>query len=208
TVAAALRSFDPALEEAARVSGAGPLRTLRTVTLPAVKPAILSGALLALVYGIALFSVPLIIGTQARIDIISVQVVRLLAFTFPPRLGEAMVLSLLVAVVLAAIWWANSRIVRRGRFATLGGRSTSRRRTTLGPLALVLARMFMALYLLVSALLPLAALLLVSFQGFWSGTFLAALTPRNYQEVFRQGSQTLEGLVNSVALGLVSATAA
>src|SRR5690606_30245437 len=58
TVSTALRNVDPAIEEAARVTGSGPLRVLLTVTLPAVRPALMSGALLALVYGVALFSVP------------------------------------------------------------------------------------------------------------------------------------------------------
>jgi iron(III) transport system permease protein len=206
TVAAALRTLDPGLEEAARISGAGPFRTLRTVTLPAVKPAVLSGALLALVYGIALFSVPLIIGTQARIDILTVQVVRMLAFTFPPRIGEALILSLLVAVVLALLWWVNARIVRRGHFATIGGRHSARPTIVLRPVSLVIGRIVLLGFVLLAAVLPLLALVLVSFQGFWSGKFVTVFTVRNYRTVFGAGSQTLNGLVNSLVLGLVAAT--
>lgn len=205
-VAAALRNIDPSLEEAARISGSGPWRTLRTVTFPAVKPAIISGALLALVYGLALFSVPLIIGTQARVDVLSVQVVRLLAFTFPPRLGEALILSLLVAIVLALVWWANSRVSRRGHFATIGGKPGAGRVVSLGPITRLLARVLMLMYLLVASVLPLLALILVSLQGFWSGKFTTALTWRNYEQVFEDGSPTVRGLANSVSLGVLTAT--
>ncbi|OLT16149.1 hypothetical protein BJF78_14725 [Pseudonocardia sp. CNS-139] len=131
-VSAALAELDPALEEAARVGGRGPVRTLITVTLSAVRPAILSGALLALVYGVALFSVPLIIGTQARIDILSVEIVRLLTTEFPPRLPEAIVLSVVVLLVLGAAWAVNARVVRGGRFATISGRAAAGRRLRLG----------------------------------------------------------------------------
>lgn len=46
-MAAALRNFDPALEPAAAVHGARPLQTLRLVTLPILKPALLTAGLLA-----------------------------------------------------------------------------------------------------------------------------------------------------------------
>jgi iron(III) transport system permease protein len=47
--ASALRNMDPALEEAAEISGATPLRTLMTVTFPLIAPAIISGMLLSFV---------------------------------------------------------------------------------------------------------------------------------------------------------------
>lgn len=208
TVSAALRNIDPAIEEAARVSGSGRLRTLRTVTFPAVRPAILSGALLALVYGVALFSVPLIIGTQARIEVLTVQIVRLLTFTFPPRLGEAVTLSLLVAVTLGIVWFVNARLARRGNFATIGGKSSGQNRVELSRPVQFAARAVMLAYLVVSAVLPLAALVLVSLQPFWSGDFFVPLTFENYGEVFEAGAQTVEGLRNSVLLAVVAATVA
>jgi iron(III) transport system permease protein len=43
---AAMEGFDPVLDEAARASGAGPLRRLRSVVLPVVAPSVAAGALL------------------------------------------------------------------------------------------------------------------------------------------------------------------
>jgi iron(III) transport system permease protein len=48
---AALDTVDPALEEAARSLGAGPLHVLRTVTIPLIAKGVLAGALLAFVDG-------------------------------------------------------------------------------------------------------------------------------------------------------------
>ena len=45
--ASALRNMDPSLEEAAEISGVGPVRTLFTVTFPLIAPAIISGWMLA-----------------------------------------------------------------------------------------------------------------------------------------------------------------
>ena len=62
-ITAGLRNVDPALEEASRVSGAGLLRTLRAVTLPAVMPSIAGAVLLMAWSGFGLVSIPLVIGT-------------------------------------------------------------------------------------------------------------------------------------------------
>lgn len=205
-VSAALADLDPALEEASRVSGRGPWRTLVTVTLPVVRPAIMSGALLALVYGIALFSVPLIIGTQARIDILSVEIVRMLTTEFPPRLPEAIVLSVVVLLVLGVAWTVNARVLRGGRFATIGGRSAGDRRIALGRTATIVARVGMIGYLLVAAVLPFGALVVVSLQGFWSGRLTGPFSFENYADVFGAAGATFAGLRNSLVLGLLCAT--
>ncbi len=52
STSASLDQMDPSLEEAARNLGAGPMRVLRTVTLPLVVRGVLAGALLAFVDGV------------------------------------------------------------------------------------------------------------------------------------------------------------
>ena len=49
TISRAMEKMDPTLEEAARISGASPLRTLRDVTLPLMAPSILAGGLLVFI---------------------------------------------------------------------------------------------------------------------------------------------------------------
>src|SRR5206468_4777459 len=63
--AAALARLDPALEEAARICGAGPFRTLGTVSLPLSLPAFLSGAALVFLYAASAFGVPYMLGITA-----------------------------------------------------------------------------------------------------------------------------------------------
>ncbi len=52
---AALRRLDPALDEVSRCLGRGALRTFATVTIPALRPAIAAGALLAALYTLSDF---------------------------------------------------------------------------------------------------------------------------------------------------------
>src|SRR5690625_7420721 len=72
-VSAAMQSMDSSLEEASRISGAGYLKTLRRVTLPALTPSIGAGFLLSLWFGFGMFSIAQIIGTPAGIDMIPVR---------------------------------------------------------------------------------------------------------------------------------------
>ena len=57
-VVGSLRRMDPSLEDSARTTGAGLLRTAMTVTLPLVAPGILSGAIIVFVTSAGDFGVP------------------------------------------------------------------------------------------------------------------------------------------------------
>ena len=61
-VSAVWANLDPALEETAKVLGAGRIRTFYHVTLPLLLPAILSSAMLAFAFSFTSFAVVLILG--------------------------------------------------------------------------------------------------------------------------------------------------
>lgn len=208
TVAAALRNLDPALEEASRINGAGPWRTFWRVTMPAVRPSIASGGLLALVIGIAIFSVPVLLGTPAGIDVLAVRIVRLTAFVFPPELDTAVVLGFVVIAVIGFTWILQNRFLRAGRHATIGGRSGGTSKVNLGPWRWV-ARGVMVFYLLATTVLPFAALLLVSMQSFWTPVIVwSSLDLSSYVDVLLEDRLTQNAFKNSVLLGVVGASVA
>src|SRR5207248_9622670 len=59
-MAVPLRSMDPSLEDAAALSGAPPLRVLRSITLRLALPALLSVLLLTFVRSIQAFEIPVL----------------------------------------------------------------------------------------------------------------------------------------------------
>lgn len=72
------RNLDPRTEEAARLLGAGPWASFRTVTLPALAPAILSAAALVFTFTFTSFGVVLVLGAgNADLDTLEVVVYRL-----------------------------------------------------------------------------------------------------------------------------------
>ena len=120
-VAASLRNLDSSLEEASTISGASPWRTLRCVTLPAIKPGIGAGALLALIFAFSLYSVPSILGSVPRIEVLTVRIVRLMS-VFPAQIAVALMLGMMMIAIIITGLWLQRRILSKSRFATIGGR--------------------------------------------------------------------------------------
>ena len=88
-IAPAMSSFDVALEEASYVSGASNLRTLRKITLPVLRPAILAAFTLVIVRSLAAFAVPSMIGMPGRIYVLATHIYRIVATGFAADYGMA-----------------------------------------------------------------------------------------------------------------------
>ncbi|MHA6667876.1 ABC transporter permease [Homoserinimonas sp. A447] len=200
--AASLRNFDASLEEASRLSGAGALRTLFKVTLPAVAPGIGAGLLLCVWFGFGMFSIPSIIGTPAGIDVLSVRIVKLLTFTYPPDTDVAVGLSGFVVLFVGFAYMLQVRILRKGRFATMSGKGSRSVTTRLGgwkwPLRLVMLG-----YVITSTLLPMLALVLVSLNGYWTPKIgWDSLSFDALRVAVIDDFLTRQALINSLGLGI------
>jgi iron(III) transport system permease protein len=205
-VAAGLRNLDPALEEASRLSGASVWRTLRKITMPAMTPSLGGAFLLALVSGFALYSVPVLLGPAANIDILSVRIVRLTTLTFPPQLNTAIVLGLVMVVFVGGASLLQRRIQRSGRFAQIGGRHGSQTIVKLGAAKWV-ARLVIVVYLAATSVLPLLALILVSLQPFWTPLVnVNLLNVSTYQQIFSGVTPAKQSLLDSLIFGVLGAT--
>lgn len=200
-VGSALRNLDPSLEEASRVSGAGLLRTIRRISLPAIGPALIGAALLLVVVGFALYSIPVIVGTRAGIDILSVRLVRLMTFSFPPDVESAVVLGTFMTATIGILWFFQRRVTGTGRFAVVSGRSRTSK-LELGRWRTP-ARALMVGYLLLTSVLPLIGLVLVAFQSYWTPDFSAArFTFDNFRDLLLEDPVARKALTTSVSLGV------
>ncbi|MDR7550894.1 MAG: ABC transporter permease subunit [Armatimonadota bacterium] len=202
-LSAALRRVDPALEEASRVTGAGLWRTLRRVTLPAVLPAIGTALLLCAIVGLGLFSIPVVIGLPARIQVLSVYIFQLLEY-YPPRTGDALALSGLLLALVQLLLILQRILIAPQRHASLSGAFAARRHP-LGPWRRPV-RLFTVGYLLAAVLAPLGALFLVSLQPYWTPYLRGATVGlRHYLELVGSGVPA-RAMLNSLLLGIATAT--
>jgi iron(III) transport system permease protein len=204
-ISAALRNIDPALEEASRISGASIRRTFRMVSLPAILPAIGGACFLLLLLGVAQFSIGRTIGVAARVDVLSVYLVRLFQ-GFPPKQDAAVVVGLLVLSVVLTAWVLERHLTTQLGHATISGRSASASVVRLGRPVRWAARAAMITYLSVASVIPLGALVLVALQPFWSPDIdFSRLSLKNFGDFFT-GRLFRGAMVNSLTLAVTGAT--
>jgi iron(III) transport system permease protein len=203
---AGLRNVDSSLEEQSRICGRGLFDTMRKVTLPAVRPSLGAAILLLVWFELALFSVPAIIGKGANIEVLSVRIVRLLSFTYPPQIAEAIGLSLIVVVALALAWYFQTRVLSRGRHAVVGGKGHKVAVIELGAWRWP-ARIVILGYIFVAAVLPVIGLLLVALNGYWTPNIRwAKLGFGSFHDVLVADQITRASLNNSLILAVTGAT--
>ncbi len=205
-VSAGLRASDPSLDEQSRVCGASSWRTLWRVTFPATRQSLGAAVLLMMWQGFSLFSVPVIIGTGARIDVLSVRIVNLLSFSFPPRTGAAVGLSFVVVLFVGVTWLLQLRLLRSGRHATIGGKGQRAVRLELGRWKWP-ARALVLGYGAVAVVLPIVALVVVALNGYWTTNInWGRLSFTAFRESVFGDRLTLTSIKNSVSISVLGAT--
>jgi iron(III) transport system permease protein len=162
TVGLATRA-QPDLERAARMSGATSWTTLRTVSLPLLRPTIAAAAGLTFVASLENFAVPEVLGTPSGYATITTRIYADLSLASDPdSFVDAVTLALGLVVIAALILLPTDVLVGprlRAVRAALPTGSSARSRPTLlaaGP------GLLLAAYLLLSAGVPSAALVLAA----------------------------------------------
>lgn len=144
---AGLRAADPALEEAARMLGRTPWQTFQEVTVPALRPAWLAGALLVALHVLGDFSVV----SLMRYSTFSAAIYQQYAAAYDTVYAAWLVLGLLL--LTGAVLWLEARLLR-GLFLTRvsAGAARPHRRLPLGVWALPAWGLVLTLTLLTLAL--------------------------------------------------------
>lgn len=206
-VAAGFRNCDPAMEEAARVSGASRLRLLRTVILPLQRPALLAALLLVVIMSAGDFVIPSTVGLKARIYMLP-SLIWQNSSTFPPRPGLAAAQSMLLVVIgLICIFFQRRALLRGGRYTLLGGKGAGLTTFPLGSLRYPLA-VLAFLFALCSSLLPVLSVSMMAFMRFWAPYAMTVenLTLRNFRYVLFEYPQVWPSAQNSLLLAVLGAT--
>ena len=170
---AAFRNFDPSLEDAARMSGAGVLTTLRTVTLPMLAPSVTASMLLIFTKGLETFSVPAFLGLPASppIFVFSTRIWQALSMQSPANYGLATALATtLILVAGTGLIIQRKATGMQEKFTTITGQGFNPRRFDLGPWRWV-TFVFAIVLLTVSIIAPFAVLFIASVSSIWIGDF-------------------------------------
>src|SRR5437773_10363676 len=192
------------LEEAAAILGAGRVSVALTVTLPLVAPAIVSGFILAVLQALALFGSPAILALPAGFHTITTQVWSF--FQFPPKVELAAAVSVPLLLATALLLLLQKHLLGRRGYASVGGKGGQRRTIALGlwrypALAGVFVVMACAIFL------PYAILAKAAFAKAWAQPpSRDNLTLANFSFTFFEYSATRDAIINTLELGIVTAT--
>jgi iron(III) transport system permease protein len=195
---------DPQLEDAGRIAGAGPFRTLLSITLPLLRPALLGSALLTLVSAIELLSIPLVLGLPVGIDVLATFLWATASRSTPNDYGIVAAVSVSMLLVITALVWLQARITgQERRFVTVGGKAIRGRVLALGGARWVVA-FLLWLYVLVCVLLPLLGIFAQASTSFLTPLVnpLELLTIDNFKQIFDQPAY-VESIRNSIIISVV-----
>ena len=206
--AAALRNMDPALEEAAEISGASALRTMATVTFPLIMPAILSGMLLSFIVMLGIYGIPAVLGAPANLSVLTTYIFALTAWS-PPRYNTAAAVAVLLMIVTGLLVFLQQKVVARRSYTTVAGKAFRPRSLNLGPwrfMTLALA----IIYLFVVVVLPSIALFIAAFRKFLFIRDIPSLFEtkqygwQHFTKMF-DNPLTITSIINSMKVGIITA---
>ena len=195
---------DPQLEDAGRIAGAGPFRTLFSITLPLLRPALLGSALLTLVSAIELLSIPLVLGLPVGIDVLSTFLWATASRATPNDYGIVAAVSVSMLLVITVLVWLQARITgQERRFVTVGGKAIRARVLSLGGKRWLVAALVW-LYVLLCVGLPLLGIFAQASTSFLTPLVnpLELLTVDNFKQIFDQPAY-VESIRNSIVVSAV-----
>lgn len=201
---AALRFLPREMVEAARVSGAGHAMVLRTIVLPLMTPALVTGTALAFVSGIGNFGIPAMLGIPNNYTTLPVLIYQRLSGFGPSIIAEVAVLSILVGVIAFAGVLVQGWVLRRADFR-ISGTPAQALAFKLGRLRAVTEAFLWGMLLLI-LVVPLIALFTTSLvPGYGVVLSWQTATVDAYHEVIFNQSSTFRAFSNSFILAGSSA---
>ena len=207
-LAAGFRNSDSAMEEAARVSGAGRARLLYTVIFPLQRPAMLAALLLVVIMSAGDFIIPATIGLKARIYMLS-SLIWQNSHAFPAKPGLAAAQALLlVSLGLVCIYFQRKALSKGARYTLLGGKGSGAMKFALGKkggMALAVLALILSLF---SSVLPFLAVCSMAFMRYWAPDAfnLANFSLKNFNYIFFEYPQVWPSAQHSLFFAVTGAT--
>lgn len=196
----ALENMDPYLEEAARMSGANAARTAFRVTIPLVRPAILSGLILSFGQSLALYGVP----RMLNINVLTTKI-RESITVMDFKMGAVLSTSVTVLSLLAVLLYRRS-VRSSKKYSTISAKGFRPNVMQLGKAKALFSALGLV-YALFGFLVPYATLAVASFMKNVGNGFQASnFTFSNYTMLFHS-TVAKTALKNSFFLGILTATA-
>jgi iron(III) transport system permease protein len=206
TISRAMEKMDPSLEEASRISGASPFKTLLTITMPMMAPSIVAAALLVFVSAASCYGIPSIIGAPGKIHTVTTRIIDFVYIGSQDGLTDATTLAVFLMIIANLVLYVSTFVIGRKQYITVSGKSTRPNIVDLGRLRIALT-VLVAVFAFIVVFLPFITVALTSVTVNMGKTLgLENITFRYWERIFTRKAILQSGW-NSLASGAIAATA-
>ena len=204
TISRAMEKMDPSLEEASKISGASPLKTLMTITIPMMTPSIIAAGLLVFVASASAFGIPSIIGAPGQIYTVTTRIIDFVHIGSDEGLNDAMVLAVFLMVIANIVLYITTFVIGKRQYITMSGKSTRPNIVELGKWRMPIT-IIISIFLFFVVILPFVTVALTSFTvNMGKPISLSNMSMSAWNKVFSRAS-ILSSTKNSIIAGLAAA---
>ncbi|MBQ6775615.1 MAG: iron ABC transporter permease [Synergistaceae bacterium] len=203
TISRAMEKMDPSLEEASKISGASPLRTVMTVTFPIMLPSIVAAGLLVFVSAASCYGIPSIIGAPGQIDTITTRIIDYVYVGSAEGLNDATALAVSLMIIGNLVLYVSTFICGSRQYVTVSGKSTRPNIVELGKWR-VPVTILVTLFALVVVVIPFATVAMTSFTK----NLGKPLSSTNFTTRYWNILLTRKGILDTAKNSLIAASAA
>ena len=204
TISRAMEKMDPSLEEASKISGASPLKTLITITIPMMTPSIIAAGLLVFVASASAFGIPSIIGAPGQIYTVTTRIIDFVHIGSDEGLNDAMVLAVFLMVIANIVLYITTFVIGKRQYITMSGKSTRPNIVELGKWRMPIT-IIISIFSFFVVILPFVTVALTSFTvNMGKPIGLSNMSMSAWNKVFSRAS-ILSSTKNSIIAGLAAA---
>jgi ABC-type Fe3+ transport system, permease component len=200
TICRAMEKMDPSLEEAARISGASPLKTLLTITLPMALPSIVAAALLVFVAAASCYGIPSIIGAPGKIFTVTTRIIDYVYIGSQQGLTDATVLAVFLMALALIVLYVSTVPIGKKQYITVSGKSTRPNIVNLGKWRIPIT-VLVSLFAILIVAIPFATVFATSFTVNMGNP----LSVSNFTTKFWKTILTRKSIIGSAGNSLTSA---
>ena len=206
TISRAMEKMDPSLEEASKISGASPLKTLRTITLPMMLPSIISGALMVFIAAGSCYGIPSIVGAPGQVHTVTTRIVDYVSIGNAQGFTDATSLAVFLMFLSLIILYFSDFVIGKRQYITVSGKSTRPNIVDLGKWRIPIT-LFVCLFAFLVIILPFWTVFRTSVSLnlgkniFEAGNF----TLKHWEKVFTRPA-LIKGMTNSLLFASITAT--
>ena len=194
------------LEEAAVIVGASPFQVIKDITIPVLKPSILSAMLLVFMSNISNYGVPSVLGFHVSYYTLTTRIYEVVQdLTIQNNMEIAATLSMILVFFAIVTLIAKERLIKGKSFAVVTGKSEHLTRHNLGVFNWILSIVAVA-YGFVLSVAPVLSILCTSLTRAYGLPFsLENMTLKNYETVLFKLSSFQSAFKNSLFLAFSAA---